>query len=84
MIGSNLDVEISKSFDSFEKDMNWYLQKSESLKENFRGRFILIKDSEVKLSAETAEELRGKAEKAGIDISLSVVEFIPKKDIVAM
>lgn len=65
----------------YENDFKYFLKEGELLKEKYRGKVILIKNKEVKVIGETVEEVKEKAEKLKIDISKSVVQFIPKEEI---
>jgi Mn-dependent DtxR family transcriptional regulator len=65
----------------FENDFKWFLKESEKIKEKYRGKVLLIKNKEIKVIGNTIEEIREKAKKMNIDISKSVVQFVPKEEI---
>jgi len=69
--------KIIQSLERFEKDSKWFSEKYDELKGKYKGRFVLIKNSEVVASGNSMEEIKRAAEKEDINLSESVVEFIP-------
>jgi hypothetical protein len=65
----------------YEKDLKYFFKESKNLKEKYRGKVILIKNEEVKIVGDTIEEVKKRTSQLGIDVSKSVVEFIPREDI---
>lgn len=65
----------------FENDFKWFLKENKSLKEQFRGKVILIKNRDVIASGNTIEDIKREASKLKVDIEKSVVQFIPLEDI---
>jgi len=73
-----VDMEkIIQSLERFEKDSKWFSEKYDELKNKYKGKFVLIKDSKVVTSGDSMEEIKRDAERENIDLSESVVEFIP-------
>ena len=68
---------MAKSLKKFEKDLKWFSEKYDELKSEYKGKFVLIRDSRVVVSGSNMDEIKQKAEKENIDLSKSVVEFIP-------
>jgi hypothetical protein len=73
--------EMLQSLEKFEKDSKWFAEKYDELKNKYKGKFVLIKDSKVVASGNSMEEIKQKAEKENIDLSESVVEFVPSVEI---
>jgi hypothetical protein len=69
--------QMVKSLEKFEKDLKWFSEKYDELKSKYKGKFVLIRDSRVAVSGSNMDEIKQKAEKESIDLSKSVVEFIP-------
>jgi len=66
----------------YENDFKYFLKENKLLKEKYAGKVVLIKNKEVKIVGDTIEEVKKKkALQLGIDVSKSVVEFIPKEDV---
>jgi len=60
-------------------DINWFYTNYKSLKGEFRGKVIAINKQKVVIIADNIDELKAKAKEQGIDLTKSVIKFIPKK-----
>lgn len=69
--------QLIRTLENFEKDSKWFSENYDELKKKYKGEFVLIKDFRVVASGKSMEEIRQKAEEEGIDLSESVVEFVP-------
>lgn len=78
------DNVILQLLNEYERDAKWFFRNYESLKKKFRGKYVLVKNKEVKAVANSMEELKRKAKKLNLNVATSVVKFIPKKDIVVI
>ena len=68
--------QMLQSLEKFERDSKWFSENYDELKKKYEGKFVLIKNSRVVASGNNMKEIKQKAEKEGIDLSKSVVEFI--------
>ena len=68
--------QMLQSLEKFEKDSKWFSENYDELKKKYKGKFVLIKNSRVVASGNSMGDIKQKAEKEGIDLSESLVEFI--------
>lgn len=71
----------SRIFRAYETDMDWFYTNYNNFKETVRDRFVVVKDSRIVIEAKTPEELKEKAEKQDLDLTQSLVKYIPKEDV---
>jgi len=76
-----VETQLLHDLIDYENDFKWFLKESESLKKDYRGKVILIKNKDIIASGKTIEEVKKKAEKLKVNIEKSVVQFIPSEDI---
>jgi hypothetical protein len=69
--------QLIQSLENFENDSKWFSENYDKLKKLYKGKFVLIKDARVVASGKSMEDIRQKAEEEGINLSESVVEFVP-------
>lgn len=62
---------------NFKNDFKWFLDEYDKLK----GKVILVKDKKIMIVATSMEEVKKKASGMNIDVSKSVIQFIPEKEI---
>jgi hypothetical protein len=74
-------VQVLHDLIDYENDFKWFSKERENMIEKYRGKTILIKDKDVKIIGENIEDVKEKATKLNIDISKSLVQFIPLEDI---
>jgi nicotinic acid mononucleotide adenylyltransferase len=79
-----VDNNLLLTFKSFEEDSEWFFRNYEKIKEKHKGEYVLIKEKRIAITAKSVEELIKKAEELKIDITTSVVRYVPKEDIVAI
>ena len=80
----NIHSNLLLTFKSFEEDSEWFFKNYEKIKEKHKGEYVLIKEKKIVATAKSVEELVKKAEELKIDITSSVVRYIPKEDIAAI
>jgi len=62
-------------------DINWFYTNYETFKEEFRGKFIAINNQQI-IKANNIKELKAQAKKLGINLTDSIIKFIPKEDVI--
>ena len=62
----------------FNIDSTWFVNQYTTLRERFKGNFVLIKNKSVLAAAPTIEQLQKEAK---LDLAKNVVEFIPLKEV---
>ena len=62
----------------FNIDSTWFVNQYNTLRERFKGNFVLIKNKSVLAAAPTIEQLQKEAK---LDLAKNVVEFIPLKEV---
>jgi hypothetical protein len=80
----NIHSNLLLAFKNFEEDSEWFFNNYEKIKEKHKGEYVLIKDKKIIATARNTEELVKKVEELNIDISMAVIKFIPRRDIVAI
>jgi len=68
----------------FEKEAEWFFQKYNSFKDEYRGKYVLVKNKKIIAVASDFETLQKKVKELGLDITSSFIKYIPEKDIVAI
>lgn len=71
-----------ESLINFENDSLWFMRNYDKLRDDFKGKVIVIKDRKVLMNAEDIDKLIVKAEKEKIELSKCVVEFIPQEEVI--
>ncbi len=71
-----------ESLINFENDSLWFMKNYDKLRADFKGKVVAIKDKKIFMDAEDIDKLLEKAEKAKIELSKCVVEFIPQEEII--
>jgi hypothetical protein len=81
IINDSVTVEL---LGNFEKEAEWFFEEYNSFKENYRGKYVLVKNKKIVVVANDFETLQAKVKKLGLDITSSFIKYIPEKDIVAI
>lgn len=75
-----MEKNIVRDMELFESNFLFFQLEIDSLRKKYLNKFVAIKDKKVIGSASSIEELTPKLKKAGVDISKTVVEFVPEEE----
>lgn len=68
----------------FEKEAEWFFEKYNSFKDEYRGKYVVVKNKKIVAVADDFGTIQEKVKKLGLDITSSFIKYIPEKDIVAI
>lgn len=71
---------VLESLINFEKDSIWFMSNYNRLRNDFKGKVVVIKGERVLMDAEDIDKLKVKAEEGKIELSECVVESIPLRE----
>ena len=70
-----------KEFRTFEKNMKWFQDNYEKLREQFSGEYVAVNNSQVVMHDKDARTLINKLRQQCEDIGVFVVEFVSKEKV---
>lgn len=70
-----------KEFQKFEKNMKWFQNNYEKLRDQYAGEYVAVNDGKVVLHDENARALITKLRKKHEDLGAFVIEFVSKEKI---
>lgn len=74
------EQNLALALKSFEEDTLFFEKKVSSIRKTHINQFVAIKQGKIIDSAITIDELRNKLRKKKLDITKTVVEFVPEKE----
>jgi len=78
---SVLVTEQKKEFERFEKNMKWFQDNYEKLRESYAGQYVAVNDNNVVMHGENAKALIKKLREKYGNIGAFVIEFVSKEKI---
>lgn len=78
---SVLVTEQKKEFERFEKNMKWFQDNYEKLRESHAGQYVAVNDNNVVMHGENAKALIKKLREKYGNIGAFVIEFVSKEKI---
>ena len=73
----NKELEV---LEEIEKNIKFFNEKYNEIREKYRGKWIVIKNREIKLVGNNLDEIYEIIEKKKIDIDGALIEYIPEKE----
>ncbi len=74
--GDCVDEKTHKRYE----DVDWFYENYGKLKNDFGDKFVVVKNKSIILNSNGIERLKKKAKKCNIDLTKSVVKFIPAEN----
>ena len=69
-----------KALKEIERNIKFFNENYDKIKERYRGKWVLIKNREVKLTGSSLNKIYKAIEKRKINIDGALIEYIPKKE----
>jgi hypothetical protein len=70
-----------KDFKAFEKNMKWFQDNYEKLREQFSGEYVAVNNSQVVMHDKDARTLISRLRQQCEDVGVFVVEFVSKEKV---